>query len=184
MTGTTVVVSTIGPALRRRGIRVAELQRRLAERGIHVSRGALDRLASDQPLRSVKFDLLLPVLEELGITLGEPFVALPSDELERRQTAHALARETAQGLAHGQLPSAAAQVLVDEADQVDEAMIERLDRQLRRDHPEAFDARGRLRRRALTRVLAQRFGGLRLSGEQVDEVIARGRQTTRRRGAP
>lgn len=183
MTGTTVVVSTIGPTLRRRGIGVAELQRRLAQRGIHVSRGALDRLASDQPLRSVNFDLLLPVLEELGITLGEPFVALPSDELERRQTAHALARETAQGLAHGQPPSAAAQALVDEADHVDEAMIEQLDRQLRRDHPEAFDARGRLRRRALTRALAQRFGGLRLSGEQVDEVIARGRQATRRRGA-
>jgi hypothetical protein len=162
---------------------VAELQRRLAERGIRVSRGALDRLASDQPLRSVNFDLLLPVLEELGITLGEPFVALPSDELERRQTAHALARETAQSLAHGQPPSAALG-LVDEADQVDEAMIERLDQQLRRDHPEAFDARGRLRRRALTRVLAQRFGGLRLSGEQVGEVIAMGRQTTRRRGAP
>jgi hypothetical protein len=183
VTRDTVVLSTIGAALRQRGIGVGELRRRLAQRGIHVSRGALDRLASDQPLKSVNFDLLLPVLEELGMTLGEPFVALPGDELERQHAARAVANETVHSLANGHPTSAAAAALVDSADLADEEMVDRLDRQLRREHPEAFDARGRLRKRALTRALATRFGGLRLTGEQVDAVIATGREVkARRRG--
>ncbi len=177
-----VVVSTIGAVLRRRGIGVGELRQRLARRGIRVSRGALDRLASDQPLKSVNFDLLVPVLEELGLTLGKPFIAVPSQELQRQHAAREAANETVDSLANGYPTSAALASLVDAADQADEAMIERVDRQLRLDHPEAFDARGRLRKRVLTRALTSRFGGLRLNAEQVDSVLATGRDAAARRG--
>jgi hypothetical protein len=94
-----------------------------------------------------------------------------------------VANETIHSLANGHPTSAAAAALVDSADLADEEMVDRLDRQLRREHPEAFDARGRLRKRMLTRALASRFGGLRLTGEQVDAVIATGREVkARRRG--
>src|SRR5947209_7889130 len=39
----------------------------------------LDRLVSGRPLKSVNFGLLVPVREELGITLGDPFVAVSVD---------------------------------------------------------------------------------------------------------
>jgi len=184
VTGSTVVVSTIGVALRQRGIGVGELQRRLAERGIRVSRGALDRLASDRPLKAINFELLVPILEELGITLGEPFVALPNDELERQQAARALGREAARNLANGDATGSAVAALVDEADLADDDSIDRLDALIRSQHPEVFDGRGRLRRRALGSALAKRFGGTRLTSDQVDDVIAAGRAAAaRRRGA-
>lgn len=90
-TPNTLVASTIGTALRKRRMGVGELQRRLAERGINVSHGALDRLAADRPLKAVNFELLMPVLEELDIELGEPFMSLPSEEHEHQRTARALA---------------------------------------------------------------------------------------------
>ena len=179
MTRRTVVVSTIGAALREQGISVSTLQRRLAQRGVHVSRGALDRLASDRPLKAVNFDLLLPVLEELGIALGEPFLTMSSDDMARQQAARAQAREIARTLANGAAPGAP----VDDADRADAESIAHLDALIRRQHPEAFDERGRLRKRALTRALSRRFGGTRLTREQVDAVIAAGRAATARHRA-
>lgn len=183
MTHDSVVVSTIGAVLRRRGIGVSELQRRLAGRGIHVSRGALDRLASDRPLRLVNFDLLLPILEELGITLGDPFRTLPRQELDRQRAATSEAQQATQMLTSSK-PGATVAALLDGADRADDELSRRAEELLRRQHPEAFDARGRLRKRALARALASRFGGTRLTGEQIDQVIAAGRAATaRRRGA-
>ncbi|MBV9173034.1 MAG: helix-turn-helix domain-containing protein [Chloroflexi bacterium] len=183
MTGDVHVISTIGSTMREQGLGVAELRRRLAARGISVSRGALDRLVSDRPLKSVNFDLLLPVLDELGITLGDPFVAIPAGDLARTQEAIDRARSATRALANGAHPAQLAQML-DEADQNDAATIDRLEQRLRREHPEAFDNRGRLRKRALSKALVAQFGGRRLSREQVDDVIAAGREaTTRRRAA-
>jgi hypothetical protein len=176
----TVVVSTIGAALRQRGMGVGELQRRLAERGINVSRGALDRLASDRPLKAVNFEMLVPVLEELGITLGEPFMTLPGEEHERQRRARALALQTARSMANGHTEAAEA-ALMDEADEADAETASQLDALIRRQHPEVFDSRGRLRRRALTRALTTRFGGTRLTRDQVDDVIAAGRDAAARR---
>src|SRR3984893_12894081 len=109
-----VVVSTLGTALKRKGIGVSELQRRLASRDVHVSRGTLDRLVSDRPLRSISFDLLLPVLDELGVQLGEPFVAMPGEDVLERDTARTLAREATRSLANDE-PTEVASLLVDEA---------------------------------------------------------------------
>jgi hypothetical protein len=176
------VVCTIGASLREQGIGVAELQRRLAARGLRVSRGALDRLVSDRPLKSVNFDLLIPILDELGITLGEPFVAVPADDLERTKRATRQARAASRALANGTQAHQFA-AMHDEADEADASTIQHLEERLRREHPEAFDKRGRLRKRALTRALVTRFGGRVLTREQVDDVIATGRQAAARRRA-
>lgn len=182
MTSSMLVVSTIGSTMREQGIGVAELRRRLAARGVKISRGTLDRLVSDRPLKSVNFDLLLPILDELGIDLGEPFVAVRADELARTEQARRRAREASRALANGK-PAAPFAALDDEADHADQRTIEQLDERLRREHPEAFDRRGRLRKRALTRALVTRFGGRHLTREQVDDVIAAGREAAARRGA-
>ena len=63
---------------------------------------------------------------------------------------------------------------LDEADVADDQTIKQIDEQLHREHPEAFDSRGRLRRGAVARVL-QRLGGVRLNRDQVDEVMRIGR---------
>lgn len=176
------VVSTIGSTMREQGIGVAELRRRLAARGIGISRGALDRLVSDRPLKSVNFDLLLPVLDELGIALGDPFVAVPADDLEQTEQAAHRARSATRALANGARVGQVAAML-DEADYADAATIDHLEERLRREHPEAFDKRGRLRKRALSRALVARFGGRRVTKEQVDDVIAAGREAAARRRA-
>jgi hypothetical protein len=175
------VVSTIGSTMREQGIGVAELRRRLSARGIGVSRGALDRLVSDRPLKSINFDLLLPVLDELGITLGDPFVAVHADDLEQLEQAANSARSATRALANG-APAGQLAAIIDEAEHDDAATIDNLEQRLRRDHPEAFDKRGRLRKRALSRALIARFGGRRLSREQVDDVIAAGHKSVAARG--
>ena len=147
-----------------------------------VSRGALDRLVSDRPLKSVNFELLMPVLDELGITLGEPFVAIPGEELERTEQATRQAREASRAFANG-VPAPQLAAVKKEADDADDSTIQRLEQRLRREHPEAFDKRGRLRKRALTRALVTHFGGRRLTREQVDDVIAAGREAAARRRA-
>lgn len=114
--------------------------------------------------------------------LGDPFLALPREGLKKRDEARSVANKTVECLASGD-PNSAAAVVGEWADHADEEMIERLDRQLRREHPEAFDVRGRLRKRALTRLLTARFHGLQLSREQVDDVIATGREAAVRRRA-
>jgi hypothetical protein len=182
MTENLRVVSTIGSTMREQGIGVAELRRRLAARGITVSRGALDRLVSERPLKLVNFDLLLPVLQELGITLGDPFVAVPADALELTEQAAHRARFATRALANGARVGQVAAML-DAADQDDAATIDHLEQRLRREHPEAFDKRGRLRKRALSRALVARFGGRSLTKEQVDDVIAAGREAAARRRA-
>lgn len=176
------VVSTIGSTMREKGIGVAELRRRLAARGIRVSRGALDRLVSNRPLKSVSFELLLPVLDELGITLGDPFVALPADDLERTEQAAHRARSATRALANG-APAGQLAAILDEADREDAETVDHLEQRLRREHPEAFDKRGRLRKRALSRALVARFAGHVVTKEQVDDVIAAGREAAARRRA-
>jgi len=109
-------------------------------------------------------------------------MAVSGEELERQHAARAAASEKRCTASLNRYPpSAALASLVDQADQADEDLIEQLDRELRRDHPDAFDARGRLRKRALTRALTSRFGGLRMNAEQVDSVIATGRGAAARR---
>lgn len=89
-----VVVYTIGEAPRARGPRVSELRRRLAERGVRISRGTLDRLASDQPVKQINVTLLLPVLDEVGMSISDSLrVVDPVDLTERRARLSGAQRE-------------------------------------------------------------------------------------------
>ena len=174
------VVCTIGATMRDQRIGVAELQRRLAARGTMLSRGALDRLVSDRPITSVKFDLLLAILDVLGISLAESFATLSASKLERTSVATCQAREASRAIANG-TPAPQLESVEDGADEADERTIRHLEQRLRRQHREAFDKRCRLRRRALTSALVTRFGGRRVTREQVDDLIAAGRDAGARR---
>ncbi|MBI4491613.1 MAG: helix-turn-helix domain-containing protein [Chloroflexi bacterium] len=191
-----IVISTIGSTLKERGISLNELHKRLVRRGLNISRGAIERLASDRPIKSVNFDLLLPILDELDLPLGPPFAAVDPEVAERRraerQQVESRAREVARSLTQGRVtsPSAAEGLraleedertrALAEADADDQALIARLQERLRREHPEIFDRRGRLRTRDLTRTLVQEFGTTRLSKGDVLSVIRRGRSARTR----
>src|SRR6266849_3901725 len=75
-----VYVSRLGWVLRDRNLPVSELRRRLGQRGHTVSRGALDRLMSERPLRTVDLDVLMPILEELDVEFRAAFEHLPAAE--------------------------------------------------------------------------------------------------------
>ena len=64
---------------------------------------------------------------------------------------------------------------IDEADRADQQTIEQLDVLIRRQYPDHFDDRGRLRRCIVARALKSRFGAMHLTGDQMDEIISDGR---------
>jgi hypothetical protein len=171
-----VVVSKIGAALRRHGMRVSDLQRRLERRGVKVSRTTLDRLtASDRPLVSVNFAVLVPVLEELNLTLGDSLAVVPEAEVAQMQANQQTARAAVRDLAVG----APAQVVDDSrAAQAEDRMVE-----LRERHPQAFDARGRLRKRQLVAAVLADLGTQQLTRDQVLDVIERRRRADGEHGA-
>jgi hypothetical protein len=69
-------------------------------------------------------------------------------------------------------------------DQVDEETMRRLDVLNRSRHPDMIDGHGQLRRHVLIRAVRRRFGGLRLSRDQVAEVIRMGHAATAQRSSP
>jgi Cro/C1-type HTH DNA-binding domain len=148
---TGVYVSRLGWVLRDRKLPVSELRRRLGQRGHTISRGALDRLMSERPLRTVDLDVLMPVLEELDVEFRAAFEHLPAAAVEAQLAGQPVARRAARTLGRRQALAAADAELRDAAD--------RLEGELRRAHPELFDARGRLRQRALERLLLERVAG-------------------------
>jgi hypothetical protein len=165
-----VVVSNIGAALRRHGMRVSDLQRRLERRGVKVSRTTLDRLtASDRPLVSVNFAVLVPVLEELNLTLGDSLAVVPEADVARTLADQRTARAAVRTLGVGESAQASG---------AKDRMAE-----LRRRHPEAFDARGRLRKRELTAAVLADLGTEHLSRNQVLNVIERRRRADGEHGA-
>jgi hypothetical protein len=161
-----VLVSRLGRALRARQLRVGDLQRRLHQRGHAVSRGALDRLMSNRPVKTVDLDILIPVLDELGVPFEAAFTRIPSDTLVEQAAARPGARETARWAARAGRSNVAA------ADAELAAVADRLEENLRTSHPDLFDKRGRLRQRALERLLLERFGGKSIiSGDQLHDLL-------------
>ena len=61
------------------------------------------------------------------------------------------------------------------SDEADVETAAQLDALIGRQHPEVFDSRRRLRCRAPTRALTNRFGGTCLLSDQLDDVNAAGR---------
>jgi hypothetical protein len=170
----TVHVSRLGDLLRQRRLSVPKLQGRLAARGYPTSRGALDRLASDEPIEEIRLSVVRPILRELGVPFEAVFEEIDADELAARRQRHAQARALARavgrpGAADGAGP--AGEVPTEEL----RSVIARAAAELARSHPGLVDARGRVRRRALEAALRERLGdGGALTGEAYDRLIAPG----------
>jgi Cro/C1-type HTH DNA-binding domain len=178
MTLDTVFVSRLGQVLRERHLNVGELQRRLHARGHSISRGAIDRLVSERAVRKVELDVLVPLLEELGVSFHDAFARVPSEAVANREAARPAVAEAARRMASDNRRARLA-----EADGELDDIAARLERDLRSTHPELFDRRGRLRQRALSRLLLERFGGKRtITGDEVLALI-HGHERTAPKGA-
>ncbi|MDE3076695.1 MAG: hypothetical protein KGJ86_14855 [Chloroflexota bacterium] len=159
-----VYKSKIAEVLRQRQMGVSELRRRLEDRGTHVSRGALDHLVSDRPVKQIDLRILWPVLDELDLDMRSAFVTATEDERpsqEQRGVATRLARQLAN------TRSSFRRRAISEAEQEQSEMIARLTEKVREEHPEVFDRRGRLRKRALARLLVNQLGRASLTDDDL-----------------
>ena len=152
--------SKIAEVLRERRMGVSELRRRLLAKGAHCSRGALDHLVSDRPVKQVDLRILWPVLDELELDMRSAFAAAPDDGEAagvRRDAAQRVARQAATAIRTGAIL---------EGEQEQDGIIAHLTEQVRIEHPEVFDRRGRLRKRALARLLVKELGTEALTGDE------------------
>lgn len=163
----TVIIPRLRRLLAERHLAIDELHQRLIARGGAPSRATLARLAQDKPIRTIRIDSVLPVMEELDVSFAALFEAVPRAEWERKQAAngqaHAAAGALVRSRADRRKPAADAEAETD-------AVIARLEQDLRTSSPELFDDRGRLRKRALVSRLSERFGSTTIEG---DEIIRR-----------
>lgn len=157
-------VSRLRNQLDARGLTVAELQRRLRERGVKVSRSALDRMVSDDPIDVVHLSILMPILDELDLDLSSVFVPanLPKalvdapDSLATPSVTRPASEETR--LEEANNVAASNTALGDS--------IQRFLAVLREENPDLYasvvDPHGRVRREALTKILRGQLGEYRI----------------------
>lgn len=131
-----VFVSRLGEILREQKLDIGQLERRLRRRGHPVSRRVLRRLAGRRPVRSVSLDVVVPLVEELGVDLSSLFAPGQADGSEgsRRERVAAADAELAE-------------------------VTGELDRRLRERRPDLYDADGRPKPGALERFAVERAGG-------------------------
>ena len=159
-----VYKSKIAEVLRQRQMGVSELRRRLEDKGTHVSRGALDHLVSDRPVKQIDLRILWPLLDELDLDMRSAFVTMTEDDRpsqEQRGVATRLARQLANTRAADRRQA------IREGEQEQSEMIARLTEKVRKEHPEVFDRRGRLRKRSLARLLVSQLGKATLTDEDL-----------------
>jgi transcriptional regulator with XRE-family HTH domain len=161
-------VSRIGELLRARGLSVSELHRRLTAEGEVVSRTALDRLASDRPVSDAHLAALLPVLRVLDVPIEDAFRPVDTEEAERRRRVRAATTR----LLRPKRPARDAAGVSPEAEAALDEVIVRASAALRARRPDLFDRRGRPRKRAIARMLAEATQGGRYAGEQRYASIA------------
>lgn len=145
-------VSRLSDELRARGISVSQLHRRLAAAGHRVSRTALDKVVSDEPTTAAYLPVLLPVLDLLGLDAGDVYKPMTPAEAARHRAVRASTRHLLR--AGRKLPSPSTSFSSDVESQMDDA-IEAAAALLRPRRPDLFDARGRPRRRAIARAIAE-----------------------------
>jgi hypothetical protein len=80
-------LSRIGAVLRNRHLSMGELQRRLAARQVRVSRGALYRIVSDDPIETVSLPVVFPFLEELDLPFEDAFEPISDVDVAERTRA-------------------------------------------------------------------------------------------------
>jgi hypothetical protein len=163
----TVIIPRLRRLLAERNLALDELHRRLTARGGAPSRATLARLAQEKPIRTIRIDSVLPVMEELEVAFEALFEALPRADWEKKQAANGEAHAAAGALVRGR---AGRRNRAENAEAETDAVIARLEQDLRTSSPELFDDRGRLRKRALVSRLTERFGSAAIEG---DEIIRR-----------
>ena len=161
----TVIIPRLRRVLTERNLALDELHRRLVERGDAPSRATLARLAQERPIRSIRVDSILSVMEELELPFGALFETVPRAEWERRRAANGQAHAAAGELVRRRSTRAT------KADEETDTVIARLEQDLRVDSPDLFDDRGRLRKRALVTRLAERFGSRTVEGDEISRRI-------------
>jgi hypothetical protein len=154
-----VYVSRIGRRLRERGMRPGDLRRRLAERGIAISRSALDRLVSERPLDDVRLGVVLPVLEEVDLDFRDAFEAVSPEDAEGRMRRARLVNRTADQIYLGAAGDSAADGAEAQVEAELAGVLARARSALRERLPQVFDKRGRLRRKRLEEAISARLPG-------------------------
>jgi len=163
----TVIIPRLRRVLEDRNLGLDELHRRLVVRDNAPSRATLARLAQEKPVQTIRADTVLPVMDELSVPLAELFETVPRAEWERRQTVNGLAHAAASALVRRRVDR---RDRAARAEAENDALIARLEKDLRAESPDLFDGRGRLRKRALVTRLSERFGATTVEG---DEIIRR-----------
>src|SRR5215470_856977 len=130
-----VVVPRLRRLLSERRLALDEFHRRLVAKGDASSRAALARLAQERPIRVIRMETVLPILEELAVPFGTLFESLPRVEWERRELANGQARAVATALVDRNGRGS----LDDRAAKETDAAIARLQDDLRVRSPELFD---------------------------------------------
>jgi hypothetical protein len=167
----TVIIPQLRRVLTERRLALDELHRRLVARGNAPSRATLARLAQERPILTIRADTVLPVIDELGVPLSALFETMPRAEWQRRLTANGQAHSAARAMARPRSSQRSAAT----ADAETDTVIASLERDLRANSPELFDARGRLRKRALIAQLAKRFGSATIEGDEITRRISAAR---------
>ena len=168
----TVIIPRLRRVLAERQMALDELHRRLVARGDAPSRATLARLAQEKPIRTIRIDSVLPVMEELAVPFAALFEAIPRADWERRQAANGQAHAAAGALVRRR---AGRRHRVANAEAETDAMIAELEEDLRASSPELFDDRGRLRKRALVSRLTERFGSTTIEGDEINRRITAAR---------
>ena len=106
-------------------------------------------------------------MDELSVPLAELFETVPRGEWERRQAVNGQAHAAAGALVRRRVNR---RDRAAHAEAETDALIARLEKDLRAESPDLFDGRGRLRKRALVTRLSERFGATTIEG---DEIIRR-----------
>ena len=170
----TVHVSRLGDLLRQRRLSVPKLRGRLAARGYPMSRGALVRLASDEPIEEIRLSVVRPILRELGVPFEAVFEEIDADELAARRERQARARALARAVGRAAGAGGGDPAREEPTDEL-RRVVARAAAELARSHPGLVDARGRIRRRVLEAALRERLGGAgALTGEAYDRLTAAG----------
>jgi hypothetical protein len=170
-----VYISRIGEALEARHLTISRLQERLAARGIRVSRGALTRLASDEPIEEIRLSVIGPVLDELRLTFESAFDQVDPTDVDARRRVRSQAKTLA-GLTTSNAPEkdAGTPAPIDPREELRTVVARSLD-QLKATYPDIVDRRGRVRRRALAKAIEKQLGGTRpLTSDEYSRVIAPG----------
>lgn len=175
-------VSRLREVLRERGLTVSDLHRTLTARGHRVSRTALDRVTSHVPIAGARLGVLLPVVTILDVDIRELFRPVSAEEGRERRRVHDDAAELLR-LASPSSPSGP-RTLSARAEASYDAAITQATGALRSTRPDLFDARGRPRKRAIARMIAEATAGRTdVSGGTYDAILGRAAAVIASRGA-